>query len=135
MFCSNCGKELKPDDKFCNQCGKQIQSNIENASSNCIDTEYRETQRENKTPTIIAFIISLSILVIMLLGSRSFGIVLPVIAIGIVVVFIGCTQKSHVGKCPHCDNLVKSSSSTSFVCPFCRKTVMVKDNKFWKVKN
>jgi len=48
MFCTNCGNQIKSDNKFCTKCGQLVSDGEKNES---INTEPKETSQNNIATT------------------------------------------------------------------------------------
>ena len=74
MFCSKCGKELNPEDKFCNNCGEKVEEKEE------VKNGEKVKKGNDKTVIfviavagIIAICILLGVLIIKKSGSTETG--------------------------------------------------------------
>lgn len=144
MFCSNCGNEITEGQKFCNKCGNKIvdekseEKKIKNENK---DFTIGKRQKESFVKKIIIIFLTCGITYFLLFFLCLFvGTSVPtfltiiIIGIGILLCLSSIGAEIILGKCPYCNSDISvPGESAATNCPICKKRIMIKDNKFYKV--
>lgn len=145
ISCPECSKEISDKAQSCPNCGIPINSVFPEISKT--ELNYTETVASNEAAVqgcvgcmAGSMTMWLAIIVGGLLCLTGIGafVGVPLIFFGILIPFVlpfltgAAGSMSRKGACPYCSNQI-SSYTTAFDCIFCKKRIIVKDNKFYKV--
>lgn len=151
MYCSNCGDELIEGAKFCNKCGTTVVqekkiNEVDSSKNIKSNVKYSDVQKVQPNllsaiiRAILFAIVSLGICIgfwVLINGGADIPLGLSIIIIGIIcwyslsIIVNECTLK-YKGNCPYCEaDLILQGEAAD--CPKCKKRIILKDNKFYKV--
>jgi DNA-directed RNA polymerase subunit RPC12/RpoP len=138
--CRECSKEISIEAITCPHCGAPNphgQSVIEPPESKGTNTQ-GETKGEKLAGLVVGTWLGLGCLipagVVLCLTGIGALIGIPLIIAGIVAPIVGLVS-SIKGPCPYCGSAVTTSKSSQGVtCRACKKRVVVRDRKFYRVE-
>ncbi len=95
MYCKNCGKELKLDDKFCSNCGASVETVVYQEQQTLVYAD--EDKGPYKVFAIIGFVLGfVGILLSILVAFLPVMCIIPLS--GLILSIIGVLSKNHKGK-------------------------------------
>lgn len=142
MYCRKCGNELSENDIFCNICGTK--NEVDKIDEKKEVDEYTHAKKEKKSVIIkrkIEAVIFADVVLCALLAGIWIFLTdehtLPYpLMIGVVIIslfaFLVNSNDVYKGKCPYCKSQV-ASDSDAFDCPMCKRRIIRKDDKFYRV--
>lgn len=161
MYCKNCGSQIDDDSKFCDKCGQTISKNEENNSNveqssnekkdnvNNDDNNIEYTEAQMRKKSFLSATLGLLFVVgVMWAIGKGFWFLIngdAEIPLGLYIIYMCISifggiklflsllvNNVYDGKCPYCDTKINIEGEAAD-CPMCKKRIIVKDEKFYKV--